>query len=68
MRHGGKKKTKGPGKGALLNWGIDLNKLCGEGVKFDRIRRITGYLSATKNWNNAKTNELKDRVMHEVKK
>lgn len=38
--------------------------MVGEGVKFDRIRRITGYLSSTDNWNNAKQAELKDRRTH----
>ena len=34
-------------------------------VDFERIRRITGYLVGTTNrWNNAKKNELKDRVKH----
>lgn len=41
-----------------------VNGMVGEGVKFDRIRRITGYLSSTDNWNNAKQAELKDRVTH----
>lgn len=37
----------------------------GEGVKFERIRRITGYLVGTLNrWNNAKRAEEKDRVKH----
>lgn len=37
----------------------------GEGVKFERIRRITGYLVGTLNrWNNAKLAEEKDRVKH----
>lgn len=37
----------------------------GEGVKFERIRRITGYLVGDLNrWNNAKLEELKDRVKH----
>lgn len=32
-------------------------------VKFDRIRRITGYLTGTVDrWNNAKRAELKDRT------
>jgi hypothetical protein len=36
-------------------------------VKFDRIRRITGYLvGTTERWNNAKLAELKDRVKHSV--
>lgn len=34
-------------------------------VDFERIRRITGYLVGTTNrWNNAKKDELKDRVKH----
>lgn len=39
----------------------------GEGIKFERIRRITGYLVGTlDNWNNAKRAEEKDRVKHGV--
>lgn len=33
-------------------------------VKFDRIRRITGYLSSVTRFNDAKTAELHDRVKH----
>lgn len=34
-------------------------------IKFDRIRRITGYLVGTVDrWNDAKRAELKDRVKH----
>jgi ribonucleoside-triphosphate reductase len=37
----------------------------GEGVKFERIRRITGYLVGTLNrFNDAKRAEEKDRVKH----
>ena len=37
----------------------------GEGVGFERIRRITGYLVGTMDmWNDAKTAEEKDRVKH----
>jgi hypothetical protein len=32
--------------------------------KIERIRRITGYLSRTDTWNNAKLSELRDRVKH----
>lgn len=40
-------------------------ELIGEGVNFERIRRITGYLTGTVNtWNNAKQAELHDRVKH----
>ncbi|MBQ9989142.1 MAG: ribonucleoside-triphosphate reductase [Clostridia bacterium] len=39
----------------------------GEGVKFERIRRITGYLvGTTDRFNNAKKAEEKDRVKHSV--
>ena len=43
------------------------NKTClvGEGVKFERIRRITGYLVGTLDrFNDAKRAEEKDRVKH----
>lgn len=34
-------------------------------VSFERIRRITGYLTGdTKTWNNAKMAELHDRTIH----
>lgn len=37
----------------------------GLGVKFDRIRRITGYLVGTLDtWNSAKRAEERDRVKH----
>ena len=39
----------------------------GEGVKFQRIRRITGYLvGTTDRFNNAKRAEEHDRVKHTV--
>ena len=39
----------------------------GEGVKFERIRRITGYLvGTTDRFNNAKQAEEKDRVKHGI--
>ena len=39
--------------------------LIGEGVKFERIRRITGYLVGTVDrFNNAKRAEVEDRVKH----
>ena len=38
----------------------------GEGVKFERIRRITGYLvGSVERFNDAKKAELRDRVKHE---
>lgn len=40
-------------------------KLVGEGLKFERIRRITGYLVGTlERFNNAKRAEEHDRVHH----
>ena len=43
-------------------------KTIGEGVKFDRIRRITGYLVGTLDrFNNAKKAEVTDRVTHATK-
>ena len=39
----------------------------GKGVKFERIRRITGYLVGTLDkWNNAKRAEERDRVKHGI--
>lgn len=41
----------------------------GEGVKFERIRRITGYLVGTmERWNNAKKAEEHDRVKHGLRR
>lgn len=43
----------------------DKNNLIGQGVKFERIRRITGYLVGTLDrFNNGKKAEEKDRVKH----
>jgi ribonucleoside-triphosphate reductase len=37
----------------------------GKGVKFSRIRRITGYITGDMStWNSAKKAEEKDRVKH----
>lgn len=33
-------------------------------VKFERIRRVTGYLSNVDNWNDGKRAELAERVRH----
>ena len=44
---------------------LDDDKLVGKGVKFERIRRITGYLVGTLDrFNNAKYAEVQDRVAH----
>lgn len=42
--------------------------MVGEGVKFERIRRITGYLVGTLDrFNDGKSAEVKDRVKHKVR-
>ena len=44
---------------------VKRTKMVGEGVGFDRIRRITGYLVGTLDrFNNAKKAEVADRVTH----
>ena len=44
-----------------------MEKLVGEGVGFERIRRVTGYLSGdVKRFNNGKRAEEKDRVKHSI--
>ncbi|MCK0515086.1 hypothetical protein MXE38_09570 [Anaerobiospirillum sp. NML120448] len=46
-----------------------VNGVVGEGVKFDRIRRITGYLVGTLDrFNDAKRAEEHDRVKHNFTK
>ena len=42
-------------------------QMVGEGVKFERIRRITGYLVGTVDrFNNGKRAEVEDRVTHSL--
>ena len=44
-------------------------EMVGEGVGFERIRRITGYLVGTLDrFNNAKRAEEHDRVKHELRR
>ena len=44
-----------------------MEKIVGEGVKFERIRRITGYLAGdVSRFNNAKAAEERDRVKHKI--
>ena len=44
---------------------VEGKKMVGEGVGFERIRRITGYLVGTLDrFNNAKRAEEHDRVRH----
>lgn len=48
------------------NGRIPTEETVGEGIGFERIRRITGYLVGDLNrFNNAKLAEVKDRVTHE---
>jgi anaerobic ribonucleoside-triphosphate reductase len=43
----------------------NVNGQVGEGVEFERIRRITGYLVGTLDrFNNGKRAEVQDRVKH----
>jgi len=45
------------------------NEKMGQGVAFERIRRITGYLVGTMDkWNDAKRAEERDRVKHSLNK
>ena len=47
---------------------VKKTKTVGEGVIFERIRRITGYLVGTLDrFNNAKKAEVQDRVTHGTK-
>lgn len=44
---------------------VQSEKMVGEGVGFERIRRITGYLVGTVDrFNDAKRAEVEDRVAH----
>ena len=45
----------------------NVDGMVGEGVGFERIRRITGYLTGTtERWGQSKLAELNDRVKHSV--
>jgi len=45
----------------------NINGQVGEGVGFDRIRRITGYLVGTLDrFNNGKRSKVEDRVKHSM--
>lgn len=48
---------------------ISSGEKMGQGVSFERIRRITGYLVGTMDkWNDAKRAEERDRVKHSLSK
>lgn len=52
---------KDPFSGEIIN----SDGLVGQGVKFERIRRITGYLvGGMDRFNDAKKAEVRDRVPH----
>ena len=54
------KLTITPAEGGYVNLDYTIH-----GPRFERIRRITGYLVGTLDrWNNAKRQEEKDRVKH----
>lgn len=41
--------------------------IVGEGIKFERTRRVTGYLAGTlEHFNDAKRKEVTDRVKHKL--
>ena len=45
----------------------NVGGMVGEDVKFERVRRITGYLTGdVSRWNNGKTAELNDRRTHSL--
>lgn len=49
----------------MTKTGKDKHIKMGKGVRFERIRRITGYLVGTLDkWNDAKKAEERDRVKH----
>lgn len=51
----------------MSNLQPDKNANVGEGVGFERIRRITGYLvGTTEKFNDAKRSEEQDRVKHNI--
>ena len=48
---------------------VECKKMVGEGVGFERIRRLTGYLVGTvERFNDGKRAEEKDRVKHTFEK
>ncbi|MCI6927402.1 hypothetical protein CBW42_01735 [Butyricicoccus porcorum] len=50
-----------------ITYNANGEEMVGEGVGFERIRRITGYLVGTLDrFNNAKRAEENDRVKHDV--
>ena len=62
----GKNTFKGDGEEKIMYTRLHaVNGIVGEGVKFERIRRVTGYLVGTLDrFNDAKRSEEHDRVKH----
>lgn len=53
---------------SIVGENIDIEGYSDSGVPFERIRRITGYLTGNlSGWNDAKRAEEKDRVIHGVR-
>lgn len=52
------------GEDSLVAVNHQLTTTIGQGVGFERTRKITGYLAPVNRFNNAKRAELKDRVLH----
>ena len=51
--------------GGVLCMGVVTEVERGKGVRFERKRRVTGYISGDLNtWNSAKRAEERDRVKH----
>ena len=51
----------------MMETKANTQKMVGEGVGFERIRRITGYLVGTvDHFNDAKRAEERDRVKHSI--
>ncbi len=51
----------------MENKNTATQKMVGEGIGFERIRRVTGYLVGTlDHFNNAKRAEESDRVKHDI--
>ncbi len=66
MARKGKNTFKGDGEEKIMYTRLHaVNGIVGNGVKFERIRRVTGYLVGTLDrFNDAKRAEVRDRVKH----
>ena len=65
LQHKQKKSNINIENGGIAMTVKSQNEKLGQGVGFERIRRITGYLVGTMDkWNDAKRAEERDRVKH----